>query len=194
MSEEWTPRFEYTDDEVDNYAPDIGGVYRLIYKHGEKPDDYFIFYVGETDNLYKALQDHLNLLDRELPPPPNPYNAPDHCIKRTLQESKCYFRFIIIRSKKKRIRIKEKLENSYIPKGDMEFAAWADNFIRVLSANAHKWGIPPEAWAHLAGTHKEYMASYDAHLKAKIDIRKARQKLKDAQQEGEEWKGGDLRP
>jgi hypothetical protein len=237
--EEWTPRFEYTLELVDNYVPDLPGVYKLIYQTGRPADlpakasacpvgadrsaqaghDYYVFHVGETNDLFRALMKHLNLLKRELSPPPNPCKAPAHCMKRTLQDYKCYFRFIIERSKSKRSRLATAERYSFIPKGELEFAAWADNFIRVLSANAHKWGIPPEARTKLAGSHKEYMASYDKQLRSKIDLRAAEkelkdteQKLKDAgqwdwdrnrpkdplgrrpEQEGEEWKGGDVKP
>lgn len=243
LMREWTPRFEYTLDNVDNYVPDLGGVYRLIYlaadpvasaqagktglhvrERTQISNDYYIFYTGQGTDLYKCLSEHLELLKRELPPPPNPFNAPDHCMKRTLQDYQCYFKFVIIRSEKKRIRIKEKLESDFIPKGEMEFALWADNFIRVLSANAAKWFTPPDATApdatamaavaKLNVSHKEYMASYDKQLKSKIDLRAEEKKLKDmeqklkdagqwdwdrnrpkdAQQEGEEWKGGDSKP
>lgn len=187
--EDWGPRFEYNDDNVDNYVPDLGGVYRLIYRRDKSGDDYFIFYVGETDNLYEALQNHLDLLKRELPPPQNPCNAPDHCIKKYLQDYQCYFKFIIIRSKEERIRIKEELDYSFIPKDDMEFAFWMDNFIRVVSANAEKWGIPVAEMAKLQASHKKYMASYDAYLRAEIVRKNAKKKL-DEQEEGEEWKKG----
>ncbi|MBI5779105.1 MAG: hypothetical protein HZA49_06575 [Planctomycetes bacterium] len=213
---DWGQRFEFNEDKVDTYVSDLPGVYRLVYRTiHEGKDGYFVFYNGETDDLYKTLCGHLNLLKIELPPPKNPYNAPEHCIQKTLQEYPCYFRFIIVRSKKERVRIKKELDDSIIPKGEMEFAAWADNFFRVLSANADKWFPPAERPADFSDAldkfndkHKKFMASYDEHLKVQINLRAAEKKLKDAEQklkdeqqkrkeaenEGEEWKEGKNKP
>jgi len=169
---DWSIRIEYTHEQVDNYLiPDTSGVYCLIHYY-EPKNDYFRFYFGQSADMNQALHEHLNLLDRELPPPENPCCAPEHCIKKTLLANKCYFRFRVVSSKTKRNRIKEEAESAFIPKGDMEFALWADNFIRVLSANAAQWFIPPAAVAKLQDSHKEYMASYDAHLRAKSALRK----------------------
>jgi len=45
---EWSSRYPYTDNNVSIYLPASEGVYRLIYKKGEK---YYVFYVGQSDDL-----------------------------------------------------------------------------------------------------------------------------------------------
>lgn len=193
----WGPIFEYNEDMLNANVPDAPGVYRLVYKTG---DEYFVFYHGQTDNLYKALLNHLNLLKTELPPPVNPNYAPKHCIKKCLQNYPCYFRFIEVRSKRQRRRIQAEDEFAFIPKDDMEFDIWLYNFITQLEAlGPDKYGITPAQMAGLKAHQRKWSEDYDAYLRAQINLKHATkklndttQKLKDAQMEGEEWKGGDL--
>lgn len=93
---EWSDRYLYTDSNVDLYAPESGGVYRLIYK---SDDDYRVFYVGQSDNLHDRLKAHLAP------------SEPNECIKKYLRDYTCYFRFIEISSQTERDDVeKEEIE------------------------------------------------------------------------------------
>lgn len=96
----WSSRHPYTDSNVDLYAPISGGVYGLIYKSSEK---YYVFYVGESDNLERRLHEHLNPSES------------DECIKRHLRNYTCYFRFIKIDSQAERERVEESEIEEYKP-------------------------------------------------------------------------------
>ena len=43
---DWSKRYPYNESNVRKFAPTTGGVYRLIYKKGEK---YIVFYVGQSE-------------------------------------------------------------------------------------------------------------------------------------------------
>jgi len=87
---EWSNRYPYTNNNVNLFAPARGGVYRLIYKNGEK---YYVFYVGQSDDLQRRFGEHLS------------YSEPNECIKRYLQNSNCFFMFIEIASQLERDRL-----------------------------------------------------------------------------------------
>ena len=97
---EWSNRYSYTEANVQKYAPLTAGVYRLIYKRG---DNYYVFYVGQSDNLERRLLDHLRP------------SEPDACIKRHLREYDCFFRFIEISSLDERNRVEREQIDEYNP-------------------------------------------------------------------------------
>ena len=97
---EWSSRHPYTEANVRKYAPTSGGVYRLINKSGDK---YYVFYVGQSDNLERRLLEHLSR------------SEPDACIKRHLRDYDCSFRFIKISSSTERDRVEREQIQEYNP-------------------------------------------------------------------------------
>ena len=97
---EWSNRYAYTEANVGKYAPTSGGVYRLIYKSG---DDYYVFYVGQSDDLERRLLEHLSS------------NEPDACIKRHLRDYSCFFRFLDVSSASEKDRIEKEQIKKYNP-------------------------------------------------------------------------------
>jgi len=98
--DEWSSRHSYTEANVRKYAPTSGGVYRLINKSGDK---YYVFYVGQSNDLERRLLEHLSS------------NEPDACIKRNLRDYDCYFRFIEVSSASERDRIEKEQIKKYSP-------------------------------------------------------------------------------
>jgi len=97
---EWSGRYPYTDNNVNLYVPTRGGVYRLIYKTGEK---YCVFYVGQSDDLQRRFGEHLS------------YSEPNECIKRYLHNFNCFFRFIEIASQFERDTLEVEEIKKYDP-------------------------------------------------------------------------------
>ena len=97
---EWSSMSPYTDNNVSIYVPVSEGVYRLIYKKGEK---YYVFYMGQSDDLQRRLNEYLS------------YSEPNECIKRYLQNFNCFFRFIEITLQPERDRVEEEEIEKYKP-------------------------------------------------------------------------------
>lgn len=97
---EWTSRYEYTESNVESYAPSRGGVYRLLYYSG---GSYYVFYVGKSENLKRRLLEHLS------------YSEPDPCIKRHTGEYTCYFRYVRVDFELERDRIERQQISEYHP-------------------------------------------------------------------------------
>jgi len=97
---EWSSKYPYTDNNVSIYLPASEGVYRLIYKKGEK---YYVFYVGQSDDLQRRLNEHPS------------YSESNECIKRYLQNFNCLFKFIEISLQFERDRIEEEEIEKYKP-------------------------------------------------------------------------------
>lgn len=96
----WSNRYSYTETNVKQYATLTAGVYRLIYKKGE---DYFVFYVGQSNNIERRLLEHLSTSEA------------DSCIKRHLRDYDCFFRFIEISSLDERNRVEREQIEKYDP-------------------------------------------------------------------------------
>ena len=96
----WSNRYSYTEENVNKYAPLTAGVYRLIYK---KDDNYYVFYVGQSNNLERRLLEHLSSSETDI------------CIKRHLRDYSCFFRFIEISSQDERSRIEREQIDKYNP-------------------------------------------------------------------------------
>lgn len=97
---EWTGRYRYTQENVNAYASLKPGVYRLIYHSGDK---YYVFYVGQSDNLQQRLTEHLNS------------SEPDTCIKKNIQNYACYFRYLEVGTKAERDKIEAEQIKKYSP-------------------------------------------------------------------------------
>lgn len=96
----WSNRNSYTKTNVQKYAPLTSGVYRLIYKKG---DEYYVFYVGQSNNLERRLLEHLSSSEE------------DPCIKRHLRDYECFFRFVEISSLDERNRLEREQIQEYSP-------------------------------------------------------------------------------
>lgn len=96
----WSERYSYTKENIQKYAPTSGGVYRLINKDG---DNFYVFYVGQSENLEKRLLEHLSA------------NEPNSCIKKHLQGYSCFFRFIGISSSEERDKVEKEQIQEYNP-------------------------------------------------------------------------------
>lgn len=97
---DWSNRYSYTETNVQKYASLISGVYRLIYKQGEK---YYVFYVGQSNDLKRRLLEHLSSSET------------DSCIRRHLRDHNCFFRFIEISSLEERNRVEREQIAEYSP-------------------------------------------------------------------------------
>lgn len=97
---EWTRRYEYTETNVETYVPSLGGVYRLIYHSGDK---YYVFYVGESNDLNRRLLQHLSS------------SEPDPCIRKHLRNYTCYFRYTKVSTQKEREGIEDQQIREYTP-------------------------------------------------------------------------------
>ena len=98
---EWSKRYEYTRSGVQDNAPSTSGVYRLIYHLGES---YYVFYVGQSEDLQKRLNDHLASSEE------------NSCIKQHLREHACYFRYLEIDSASERDSIEQEQIDKFEPK------------------------------------------------------------------------------
>ncbi len=96
----WTQRFEYIESYVESYAPELAGVYRLIYNLGDK---YYVFYVGQSNNLRRRLREHLDVSES------------DSCIKKHLQGYRCFFRYVEIDSQEERNKVEAQSIEEYNP-------------------------------------------------------------------------------
>lgn len=97
---EWSGRFQYTDKNVNSYAPSKAGIYRIIYHSGDK---YYVFYIGQSDNLKERLISHLNTSET------------NSCIKKHLKDYTCYFRYIEVTSQAERDKIEAEQIDEYSP-------------------------------------------------------------------------------
>jgi excinuclease UvrABC nuclease subunit len=96
----WSDMYPYSEAYVKQHAPLAGGVYRLIYQKG---NDYYVFYVGQSDNLQRRLLEHLGASEKDL------------CIKRHLRDYSCSFRYIEISSLDERLRVESEQIKKYNP-------------------------------------------------------------------------------
>lgn len=97
---EWTNRYRYIQENVDSHVPSKPGIYRLIYHSGDK---YYVFYIGQSDNLQQRLGEHLNS------------SEPNVCIKKHLKDYTCYFRYIEISTQAERDKIEKEQIEEYSP-------------------------------------------------------------------------------
>ena len=98
---DWSRLHEYNEENVRQWAPTSGGVYRLSCEEGDR--EYRVFYVGQSDDLHGRLTEHLNP------------SEPDECIKKYLGKYACYFRFIEIATEAERDRVEGEQIRKYRP-------------------------------------------------------------------------------
>ena len=96
----WSIRYEYTDSNIRDNAPSTSGVYRLIYHIGES---YYVFYVGQSDDLKKRLGEHLSA------------SEVNNCIEKYIKECPCYFRFIELATQRERDAVEKEEILKYDP-------------------------------------------------------------------------------
>ena len=92
--------YSYTEENVKRYATLAAGVYRISYK---KNDKYFVFYIGQSNNIQRRLLEHLSPSET------------DPCITRHLRDYVCFFRFIEISSLDERSRVEREQIKEYNP-------------------------------------------------------------------------------
>ena len=78
MQLEWTERIPLTESGINRMGA-VAGVYRLIY-HNQADDKYYIYYVGQADDLNDRLSQHLS------------GNETNKCCQKYLDNYTCYFR------------------------------------------------------------------------------------------------------
>ena len=97
----WSKLYKYNEENVRQWAPMSGGVYRLSCDEGDS--EYRVFYVGQSDDLNGRLREHLTP------------SEPDECIKKHLGKYTCYFGFIEIASEVERDEVEKKQIGEYNP-------------------------------------------------------------------------------
>lgn len=97
---EWSQRFKYTEEAILANTPESGGIYRLLYYSEDK---YYVFYIGQSDNLRKRLIEHLNT------------SEPNECIKKYINGYSCYFRYLEVSTQSERDRIETQQREEYQP-------------------------------------------------------------------------------
>ena len=78
MKLNWTERIRLNQSGISRIK-EVSGIYRLIYYSAEK-DKYYVYYVGQAENLNKRLVEHL------------PDTETNNCCKGYLKNYTCYFR------------------------------------------------------------------------------------------------------
>ena len=72
----------------------------MIYHLGE---DYYVFYVGQSDDLKKRLAEHLST------------SEPNSCIEKYIKDYSCYFRFIELSTQRERDAVEQEEIAKYNP-------------------------------------------------------------------------------
>lgn len=98
---DWKGYYLYNSSNLDKYVPEEAGVYKLSVKL--KNGKLRVFYVGQTDDLYRRLNEHLE------------DNEENECIKDNVQNYKCKFKFALVSSKKNRDGAERALYFHYEP-------------------------------------------------------------------------------
>ena len=75
----WTKLTPASDIAVKAIGDNLAGVYRLSYLADD--DSYYIFYVGQSEDIKKRLLEHLSSNEKNV------------CIKNYLTTKKCFFRY-----------------------------------------------------------------------------------------------------
>ena len=99
---------------IDN-LPQEAGVYRLSYKSADGP--YYVFYVGQADNIRERLTQHLNGINT------NP------CVTTYIKNLKCYFVYTLIAESNLRKDIERTNYDHFKPKCNVQMPA--GNFIDI---------------------------------------------------------------
>lgn len=97
----WTKLTFFNKSSVGNLPNDIAGIYRLSYKSDD--GKYYIFYVGQSENLKKRLLEHLS--DEET----------NFCIGNYLGKKDCFFRYAKVTEEYIRSAAEKQMYKQYEP-------------------------------------------------------------------------------
>ncbi len=101
MKINWTPRIKINTTGVSSLK-EKPGVYRLVYLD-PKDNNYYVFYVGQADNLKYALAQHL------------PWRETNPHLAYYLKNFKCFFRAASVQEKSNRDRTEVALYKHFMP-------------------------------------------------------------------------------
>jgi len=102
---EWSEVFALTASNVTAQAPMSAGVYRLSSQRDDEP---VVFYVGQAENLYERLRDHVLV------------EEPNDCIRGNRRDYSCYFRFAIVERQSDRDCAERSLYDHFQPECNLE--------------------------------------------------------------------------
>ena len=97
----WTKLTVLDPDSISNIDDGIPGVYRLSYLNEDS--HYYVFYVGQSENIKQRLSDYLSGNDDNV------------CIKNYIDSKKCYFRYAQVSEKEIRNAIERFIYKKYEP-------------------------------------------------------------------------------
>lgn len=97
----WTKLTELTETSIKTIADNLPGVYRLSYKADD--GNYYIFYVGQAEDLKKRLLEHLSSSEN---------NA---CIRNYLNTKTCFFRYAKVTKSNIRNAAERQMYKQYEP-------------------------------------------------------------------------------
>ncbi|MEK7121854.1 MAG: GIY-YIG nuclease family protein [Patescibacteria group bacterium] len=99
---DWKGYFEYTDGNVQKYAPTKAGVYKIGIK--QKDEKLAVRYVGQANDLDRRLKEHLDL-----------DNEPNECLVERLQKYHAEFSFSEVSAQSDRDGAEKALYDFYEP-------------------------------------------------------------------------------
>lgn len=97
---DWSRLTELNDTNVKSIPDKLPGIYRLSHKRDDK---YYVFYVGQSDNIRKRLLEHLSSSES------------NEGIKHYIAEKKCYFRYAKVEKEDVRKAAKRQMYKLYEP-------------------------------------------------------------------------------
>jgi len=98
----WTKLTEFNETNIKS-IPEEPGVYRFSYK---KDDKYYVFYVGQSDNIRKKFLEHMSPIES------------NEEIKSYIAEKKCYFKYAKVTEEDIRKAVERQLYKHFDPKGN----------------------------------------------------------------------------
>lgn len=99
---DWKGYFEYTDGNVQKYAPTKAGVYKIGIK--QKDEKLAVRYVGQANDLDRRLKEHLDL-----------DNEPNECLVERLRKYHAEFSFAEVSTQSDRDGAEKALYDFYEP-------------------------------------------------------------------------------
>jgi excinuclease UvrABC nuclease subunit len=98
---DWSIWHDYTESEVQKYAPLEAGVYVLAVKLTD--GNLRVFYVGQTDNLDRRLKEHLSKSES------------NECVRGNVSRYACMFRYATVARQVDRDRAERALYRKFVP-------------------------------------------------------------------------------
>lgn len=99
---DWKGYFEYTDGNVQKYAPTKAGVYKIGIK--QKDEKLAVRYIGQANDLDRRLKEHLDL-----------DNEPNECLVERLRKYHAEFSFAEVNTQSDRDGAEKALYDFYEP-------------------------------------------------------------------------------